>query len=73
MFKNFLNPKGHQNPTSGSKVTVILLKERILPIGGVASGRVRACSMRIRVVFFICEEEISRKFIIKTMLHTKEK
>ena len=23
---NFLNPKGHHNPMSGSKVTVILLK-----------------------------------------------
>ena len=33
-IKTFLNPKGHQNRISGSKVTVILLKGRILPIGG---------------------------------------
>ena len=26
MIKNFLNPKGHQNHISGSKVTAILVK-----------------------------------------------
>ena len=26
VIKIFLNPKGHQNPNSGSKVTAILLK-----------------------------------------------
>ena len=36
--KNFLNPKGHQNPISGSKVTVILLKGWIFPIGGASAG-----------------------------------
>ena len=30
--KTCLNPKGHQNPISGSQVTVILLKGWILPI-----------------------------------------
>ena len=34
MIKNFLNPEGHHNPISGSKVTAILLKGWILPIGG---------------------------------------
>ena len=48
VIKNFLNPEEHQNPISGSKVTAILLKGLILPIGGVASGRVCACS---RLVF----------------------
>ena len=43
MIKNFLNPEGHQNPISGSKVTAILLKGWMLPIGGAASGRVCAC------------------------------
>ena len=38
MIKNFLNPKGHQNPISGSKVAAILLKGWILPIGGASSG-----------------------------------
>ena len=35
VIQNFLNPKGQQNPISGSKVTVILLKGWILPIGEV--------------------------------------
>ena len=26
VIKDFINPKGHQNPISGSKVTTILLK-----------------------------------------------
>ena len=42
--------EGHQNPISGSKVTAVLLKGRILSIGGVASGRVCACSLRSRLV-----------------------
>ena len=33
MIKNFLNLEGHQNPISGSKVTVILMKGLILSIG----------------------------------------
>ena len=37
MIKNFLNPEGHQNPISGSKVTAILLKVWILPIGGASA------------------------------------
>ena len=39
-MKSFLNPEGHQNSISGLKVTVILLKGLILPIGRVALGRV---------------------------------
>ena len=35
---SFLNPKGHQNRISGSKVTVILLKGLILPIGEASAG-----------------------------------
>ena len=50
VIKNFLNPEGHPNRITGSKVTAILLKGWILPIGGVASGRVCACSMRSRLV-----------------------
>jgi hypothetical protein len=33
-IKNFINPKGHQNPINESKVTVFLLTGWILPIGG---------------------------------------
>ena len=33
VIKNFLNPEGHQNRISGSKVTAVLLMGWILPIG----------------------------------------
>ena len=38
MIKKFINPKGHLNPITGSKVTAILLKVWILPIGGASAG-----------------------------------
>ena len=38
VFKNFLNPKGHQHPICGSKVTAILMKGWILPTGGASVG-----------------------------------
>ena len=37
--KTFLNPEGHHNSIFGSKVMVILLKGRILPIGGADPSR----------------------------------
>ena len=39
-IKNFLNPEGHHNFITGSKVVAFLLKGWILPIGAVTSGRV---------------------------------
>ena len=33
-FKEILNPEGHPNCITGSKVTAILLNGWILPIGG---------------------------------------
>ena len=55
VIKNSLNPKGHQNPISGSKVTAILLKRWLLPIGGASLGRVCACSLRSRLVsLYVC-------------------
>ena len=39
-----LNLGGHSNHITGSRVTAILLNGLILPIGGVASGRV--CNQR---------------------------
>jgi hypothetical protein len=38
VIKNFLNPKRHQNPITGSKFTAILLKGWFLPIGGASAG-----------------------------------
>ena len=37
VIQNFLNPEGLQNPFNGSKVTVILLKGWISPIGGASA------------------------------------
>ena len=37
-IKNSLSPEGYQNRISGSKVTAILLKGWILPIGGATAG-----------------------------------
>ena len=51
IFKEILNPEGHPNHITGSKVTAILLNGWILPIGGASSGRVCSCSLRIRLVY----------------------
>ena len=51
MIKDSLNPEGHQNPISGSKVTAILLKRWTLPIGGASLGRVCACRQRSMLVY----------------------
>ena len=37
VIKNFLNPKGHQNPIICSKGMAILLMGQILPIGGASA------------------------------------
>ena len=52
-IKIFLNHEGHQKLQSGPKVTVILLKGSILPIVGVALGRVWACSLRKRLGYIL--------------------
>ena len=57
MIKNFLNPNGHQNPFSGSKVTAILLKGWTWPIGEVAPGRVCACSLHSRLVCKVMKKQ----------------
>ena len=53
-FEEIINLKGHQNCTTGSRAKAILLKGKLLPIGGVASGRVCACSLHSRLVFKAC-------------------
>ena len=50
IFKEIVNPEGHLNRITGSKVTAILLNGWVLPIGGASSGRVCACSLRSRLV-----------------------
>ena len=49
VIQNVLNPEGHQNPISGSKVTAILLKGWILPIGGASAGEGLPCGLRSRL------------------------
>ena len=50
IVKDILNPEGHPNCISGSKVTAILLNGWILPVGEASSGRVCSCSLRSRLV-----------------------
>ena len=52
-IQEILNLKGHHNRIIGFKVTAILQNGWVLPMGGVASGRVCACSLCSRLVF-IC-------------------
>ena len=47
-FQEISNLKGHQNRTTGSTVMAILLNGQILYIGGLAWGRVCACSLRMQ-------------------------
>ena len=39
IFREILNPEGHTNRITGSKVTAIFLNGLILPIGGVSAGK----------------------------------
>ena len=50
IFKEILNPEGHPNRITCSKVTANLLNGWILPIGEASSGRVCSCSLRSRLV-----------------------
>ena len=50
VIKNFLNPEGHQNPITDSKVTAILLKSGFYLLVELQRGRICACSLRSRLV-----------------------
>ena len=66
MFSKIINLDKHLNCFIGSKVTAILMNGGILPTGGVALGRVCACSLCSRLVLvniglmvvfgFVCSE-----------------
>ena len=49
-YLHYTKTQRASNSIIGSKVTAILLNWRILPSGGVESGRVCACSLRSRLV-----------------------
>ena len=74
-FLEIVNPEGHLNCFIGSKVTSILVNMRILPGGGVASGRVCVFSLHSRLV---CDELNSplclfKRYLQSSFLETKKK
>ena len=54
MINTFLNPEGHQNRITGSKVTAILLKVWILPIGGASAVEGLRSTGLPRLVYISC-------------------
>ena len=64
IFKKILNLEGHLNRITGSRVTAILLNGWILPIGGVLSGRVCACSLRSRLVITCIKHYFGVKVLV---------
>ena len=50
--QGILNIKAYQNCIIGWKVTAVLLKGWILPVGGVAFGRVFACSRIFKTLYY---------------------
>ena len=54
MIQSFLNHKGHQNPIRGLKVTAILLKGLILPIGGTSAVEGLWSTELTRLVCVMC-------------------
>ena len=67
MIKNFLNPKGHENPFSGSKVTGIILKGWIWPIGGALAGE----GLRSRLVYYWFHAFLRVKSVLTAALMMK--
>ena len=55
VIRSFLNPEGHQNPRNGSKVTAILLKGWILPVGGASAVEGLQSTGLPRLVFFFLQ------------------
>jgi hypothetical protein len=69
VIKTILNPKGHQNRISGSKVTVILLKGWILPIGGASAVEGLRSTALPRLVF-VCLVEYTPSVADRRPKHT---
>ena len=57
VIKNFFIPEGHQNPISGSKVTAILRRGWILPIGGASAGEGLRLQPAQQACFNICDNK----------------
>ena len=64
IFEEILNLKGHQNRTTGSRVTAILLHMLVLPVGGVAlkGSAPAACAAGLLICYLFT-------FIIPFSLH----
>ena len=68
MINSFLNPKGHQHPVSGSKVTAILLKGWIWPIGEASAGEgLRLQPAQTKFEILICQNVSFEIFRIKVI------
>ena len=61
-----LNSKQHQICIIGSKVTATFVNEGILPIGGCASERVFASSLRSRLVLIVKATNLSPISVVLT-------
>ena len=62
-IKNFQNSEGHQNIVSCVKVTAILLKGWILSIDEVALGRICACNLRSRLIYYFLYLKSDQKYV----------
>ena len=62
MIKNFLNPEGHEKNINGTKVTAILLKGCILPVGGASAVEGLRSTGLTRLVFL--EININKKMYL---------
>ena len=65
VIKTFVNPKGHQNPINGSKVTAILLKGLILPVGGASVVEGLQSTRLLRLVSINCNSKKINIFVFK--------
>ena len=68
IFLDNLNLDGHLNCFIGSKVTAILVNGGILPMGGVAVGRVCTCSLHSSLVFVIFFKKLHEKNVMVIVL-----
>ena len=72
MVKTFLNPEGHQNRITGSKVTAILLKGWILPIGGASAVEGLRSTGLPRLVLIKCPILDAKEYTVNNSLPPEE-
>ena len=70
MIKTFLDPEGHQNRITGSKVRAILLKGWILPIGGASAVEGLRLMGLPRLVLTIIKQMFTSLFLLTISPYT---